>query len=682
MRFVLAGLLIAAQLLAGCVSTATIPSGALPALSGRELDAAAALLRLEDRREWDAALLDSLAESPSAEIRRRAALALGRLGEPRGRAALERLLADPDTAVAATAAFSLGQLGDTLAVPALATQVTPAHARRSPTVVGEAAAALGKLGTERAAVSVTALLQEIPPGDAPAAAVGPALLALWHFPTAISVEVAGRWTGSGDPALRWRAAYSLARRAEPAAIPLLLRLTRDPDVEVRMAALRGVRAPRVDSAGAPRAEALRILSATAVDPDPRVRVNAARSLGTFRAATPVRLLRRMLGDRDPGVAIAAAEALGRIGSAAGGASAEMARLAGDAGSPEPLRIAALLALAEVDPSSAPAIARGFAEAESWRMRAAAARTYAAKGQAGRAGLERGLADADVRVAAAALGAAVERFGDSVALIRPWLVRGLTSPDVGVRAVALGGLAELRDPATLPMVLDAYDSARADSANGAALAAVAALAGLREAGVAGSGPFFGRFARSPDPVVRSAVAAAFGDTATAAWSPPHPIDTGRGVDEYREIIRRAARSPAPRVVLHTSRGEIEIETDPRAAPLTTENFLRLAASGYFDGQEWPRVVPNFVIQGGDPRGDTSGGPGYSIRDELNRLPYLRGTVGMALSGPDTGGSQFFVTHSPQPHLDGGYTVFGRVVRGMETVGRIQVGDRIVRTEIVR
>jgi cyclophilin family peptidyl-prolyl cis-trans isomerase len=119
-----------------------------------------------------------------------------------------------------------------------------------------------------------------------------------------------------------------------------------------------------------------------------------------------------------------------------------------------------------------------------------------------------------------------------------------------------------------------------------------------------------------------------------------------------------------------------------APLTVENFLALARRGYFDGQEWPRVVPNFVIQGGDPRGDTSGGPGYAIRDEINRHPYERGTMGMALSGPDTGGSQFFLTHSPHPHLDGGYTVFGRVVEGMDVVDAILQGDRIIRVSELR
>ena len=93
-----------------------------------------------------------------------------------------------------------------------------------------------------------------------------------------------------------------------------------------------------------------------------------------------------------------------------------------------------------------------------------------------------------------------------------------------------------------------------------------------------------------------------------------------------------------------------------------------------------MVPNFVVQGGDPRGDGSGGPGHAIRDELNRRRYLRGTLGMALSGPDTGGSQFFIAHSPQPHLDGGYTVFGQVIGGADVLDRIVQGDRIVRITV--
>ncbi len=115
--------------------------------------------------------------------------------------------------------------------------------------------------------------------------------------------------------------------------------------------------------------------------------------------------------------------------------------------------------------------------------------------------------------------------------------------------------------------------------------------------------------------------------------------------------------------------------PEHAPLTVDNFVTLARRGYFNNLTFHRVVPNFVAQGGDPRGDGSGGPGYQIRCEINEATYERGAVGMALSGKDTGGSQWFVTHSPQPHLDGGYTVFGRVVEGMDVVDRLARGDHI-------
>jgi len=133
-------------------------------------------------------------------------------------------------------------------------------------------------------------------------------------------------------------------------------------------------------------------------------------------------------------------------------------------------------------------------------------------------------------------------------------------------------------------------------------------------------------------------------------------------------------------IDTDRGTIQVELAMLDAPLTVENFVTLARKGYFNGIGIHRVVPNFVVQDGDPRGDGEGGPGYTIRDELNQRPYLRGTVGMALDWADTGGSQFFITHSPQPHLDARYTVFGHVVNGIEVVDRIQPWDVIRRVQI--
>ena len=136
-----------------------------------------------------------------------------------------------------------------------------------------------------------------------------------------------------------------------------------------------------------------------------------------------------------------------------------------------------------------------------------------------------------------------------------------------------------------------------------------------------------------------------------------------------------------VYIDTDRGTIQIELAVLDAPLTVENFIALARKGFFNGLSVHRVVPDFVVQDGDPRGDGEGGPGYSIRDELNERPYLRGTVGMALDPwPDTGGSQYFITHSPQPHLDARYTVFGRVIAGMDVVDQIQQWDVIRRVRI--
>ena len=133
--------------------------------------------------------------------------------------------------------------------------------------------------------------------------------------------------------------------------------------------------------------------------------------------------------------------------------------------------------------------------------------------------------------------------------------------------------------------------------------------------------------------------------------------------------------SPHALIETDKGTIEIELAILDAPLTVDHFITLARKGYFNGLAIHRVVPDFVVQDGDPRGDGEGGPGYTIRDEINQRPYLRGTVGMALAGRDTGGSQFFITHSPQPHLDARYTVFGHVVSGMDVVDRIAVGDLV-------
>ena len=149
------------------------------------------------------------------------------------------------------------------------------------------------------------------------------------------------------------------------------------------------------------------------------------------------------------------------------------------------------------------------------------------------------------------------------------------------------------------------------------------------------------------------------------------------DYTRAVSRKNARA-----ILTTEKGTFTIELLPEDAPLTVDNFIKLARGNYFNGLAIHRVVPNFVMQDGDPRGDGNGGPGWEIRDEMNMVEYERGAVGMALSGKDTGGSQWFVTHSPQPHLDGGYTVFGRVKEtDMKSVDNLVRGDKILSVKIV-
>ena len=151
-------------------------------------------------------------------------------------------------------------------------------------------------------------------------------------------------------------------------------------------------------------------------------------------------------------------------------------------------------------------------------------------------------------------------------------------------------------------------------------------------------------------------------------------------DYRRALSR--KNGTVKAVLTTEKGVFTIVFSPEEAPLTVDNFIKLARVNYFNGLEVHRVVPNFVMQDGDPRGDGNGGPGWSIRCEINMLPYDRGAVGMALSGKDTGGSQWFVTHSPQPHLDGGYTVFGHVNETyMKVVDNIVRGDKIISVKIV-
>ncbi len=132
---------------------------------------------------------------------------------------------------------------------------------------------------------------------------------------------------------------------------------------------------------------------------------------------------------------------------------------------------------------------------------------------------------------------------------------------------------------------------------------------------------------------------------------------------------------------THEGKIVVDLNFKAAPNTVANFVELANSGFYNGLVFHRVIPGFMIQGGDPNGDGTGGPGYTIDDEANDLKHETGVISMANRGPNTGGSQFFITHLPQPHLDGKHTVFGKVIEGHDVVCRIDPNDPILNIKIV-
>jgi peptidyl-prolyl cis-trans isomerase B (cyclophilin B) len=135
----------------------------------------------------------------------------------------------------------------------------------------------------------------------------------------------------------------------------------------------------------------------------------------------------------------------------------------------------------------------------------------------------------------------------------------------------------------------------------------------------------------------------------------------------------------KAVIETSKGSIELQLDPQQAPKTVNNFVFLAREGFYDGVVFHRVISDFMIQGGDPTGSGRGGPGYRFEDELtnNTLAHEAKVISMANAGPNTNGSQFFITHSPQPHLNGKHTVFGKVVQGHDVVDAIQQGDKMER-----
>lgn len=651
-----------------------------PTLSDPDVSTYVRLLAASDARQSDTVVIAAALQSRNASLRRAAALATGQMHLRSGAAALRSLLGDADSTVAARAAFALALLHDTASVAALDSAILTA-----PSVAVQAAFALGEIGEPaRAALLRHLASRRSPPVQSELLLATAKLKPVPAIPVIASLKDA-------NPCVRWAAAYALTRPRVAAGVRPILSLlseppTRAPDSpsarnsgsyecapsEARAMIARALAKPAAgDSLAAPALAALRSL---VTDPMPHVRINALRSVATF-PDSQTGLLVAAARDADANVRVAAAQSLsGR--HLAPEAWAEL--WTADTGL---MYRRSLLESATRAGVELPAH-RQWASAADWRMRAALADAAA---QATSVARTSALAlplldDPDARVRQSAVGA-VAGLLDSAsgrATRRGTVVRALEDSDFFVRATALLALADSARASEVPAVLRSYALAVADSGNDARIAAMRYVANAwRRDSTAFPDSVRNALAALPaslDPLVRAEVR---GVAPLGSWPGPEgaPRDTVWYERIVRTIVAPAVGGKTLRARIVTERGPITLQLLGEDAPLTVDNFASLARAGYYRDVRFHRVVPNFVAQDGDPRGDGNGGPGYAIRDELNVQRYSRGAVGMALSGPDTGGSQYFLTLSAQPHLDARYTIFARVVDGFAVMDALVQGDRI-------
>ncbi len=616
-------------------------------------------------------------------VRRRAALATGRVTSKAGTALLQPLLTDADTDVRSMAAFGLGLIGDPSAEQAL----VPLLSDPVPTVRGRAAEALGLIGAGGAATAIGQMVAQyakspavasLSPDDeseSPAAEALAFKLGLFALVRLKAYEpIASAVLDGGKPVTTWwPVAYALQRIEDPRAVPALLQLLAGQGHYTRAFAARGL-GPLKDPAAA---KPLLALLDPAAKSGVELTVSAIRALAQLGAADAAGPLVRLASTPavHPNIRLESVIALGKLGAVDG------LPIVQDLWTDEwpDMRAAALAAAAAIDRDSFIAVLSGMEVDRHWQVRAALAGTlgeFPADLAAER--LRSMLQDEDKRVIPAVL-TSLARL--KVNDLRTLLLQRLDDPDFVVRAAAARELGKLRPEGGADALRQAYKSATADAAYAARASALEALA---EYGATEARSTLEQALEDKDWAVRVRAEEllhkldpkADGSPAVAAAIAPAP---GRPIAPYDDPAL-IGPTTSPHVFIETAYGTIEFELAVLDAPQTTRNFVELARKGYFNGLEIHRVVANFVVQDGDPRGDGEGGPGYTIRDELNERPYLRGTVGMALEWRDTGGSQFFITHSPQPHLDARYTAFGHVVNGMDVVDRIKAGDVIQRIRV--
>lgn len=646
-------------------------------------DPADTVLRLMDRRSDGGGLLQVLLEQGAEPTRVLAARALGTLPHPEFGAALTRPLTravetDPEPAVRAQAALALGLRGDPAGASALRGALEdPSPLVRARAVLGASLLAAGDavlrgevlraLGDPSEEVrAAAAVAPQRWPREAPdAGTVDEALLRV----LARGANPEGTPEG---PEVTWRVVSTLARRASERARADFLRhahpvrpalerlfavqgLAALADGAERGAALaRALEDPdwRVASEAAaglergPDREALAALLAAAAHPSHHVRQRVAAALGALpeerEASRSAR--ERLANDRSSAVRAAAIEA--------------EARLAGEEG-------AADLAMRALDRD--PFVRAGVARATrhlSWRR--------------ARPILQGLVRDEDRLVAGAAVSAAGAHLNAGG---RELARAALGGADVGLRLAAVTALGEAPAPEDLAALSEAYRRAAPEGAQSASLRTELVKLAVRCDPEAARELLLAA-ALDPLPHLRTLARAELAARHPELELPPAPTpqrDVGDAPAPDLEALLAA-----PLVEIVTTRGRMIFELLPEAAPFHAQNFLDLARAGHYAGTRFHRVVPDFVVQGGDPRGDGNGGPsarGVSLRAELSHLEYARGSLGMPRADDlDGGGCQIFVTHRPTPHLDLRYTLFGRLRSGGDVLDALDLGDRILEVRL--
>ena len=669
--------------LAGCASAPPVvaPAGPPPPTAQQKLEWT---LSLEDERrvrgEAPGQDLLVLLADPLAHIRRRAAQALGRV---RATEAIEplgaMLTAETDAEVRQMAAFALGLIGDARAVPALA----PALDGSDAVLQGRAAEALGLIGHQPSASAVAAMVRRhldagaldgVLPDDlgyprspeAEAVRLGVYALARLANYEALSSAITD---ASGKPRSQWwPLAYAVQRTADPRAAAVLEQLLGSEGQITRSFAAKGLGGIRHAGARA----SLMSLVIDAAQPVP-VRVEAIRALGRIREGVDATPLLALL-TRGVTPPVLQREVVVVLGQLRARAAVDVCFDLVSSASPA-MRAAALTTLSQIDAEAFFTVLSGLDADPHWSVRAAVA-TALGTLTAERAGprLTAMLTDEDQRVLPAVISALAASGDPSAAHVAR---AKLASDDPVVRMASARALATLKATEAVPSLREALTRASGDAsyvARAAMLEALHALSGVQasDALTAALG--------DRDWAVRLKAAALLAEAQPDAAALPMTPAPASALPELSDLNALLRPTVTPTAYLDTTQGSVQIELAVVDAPRTVAHFTALVRQGFYTNVPWHRVVPDFVAQAGDPRGDGEGGPGFTMRDELNQRPYLRGTVGLALDWADTGGSQFFITHTPQPHLDARYPAFGQVIGGMDVVDRLEPWDSIQRIRI--